>query len=133
MTEYIIVTNNPKVYDNFKDKFEIDYTEYEPRVGYRVCLDKTREYIHTGDYKLETHPLSGSVKPNETPYKSMVLSKNNTNELDMDGMLILEDAIATFEKFKTNEIIKDWPDRILEDFREIDFSLIRGAIERLKY
>lgn len=136
MHNYIIVTNNKKVNDYYEGKknFELDYIPYEEGIGYVVVLEHARELIHKGGYKLETHPLSGSVKPNETPFKTIVLSETKSKDMDMDGLLIMEDAIATFTKFgKKQDEIYNWPERILEDFSEIDFSLIRGAIERFKY
>lgn len=136
MTDYIIITNNPKVKDYFEDykpNYSVDYIEYDPKVGYRACLERTREYLHKGGYKLETHPLSGSVKPNETPYKSMIVSVLPQGKYDMDGTMIMEDSMETFDKFRSIEPVADYVERILEDFREIDYSLIKGAIERMRY
>lgn len=137
MTQYLIVTNNKKVneaYGQGERNFSVDYIPYQVGVGYDIVLQKSREYLHKGGYKLETHPLSGSVKPNETPFKTVVLSLRPTKDLDMDGLMIMEDSIATFSKFrKKQDQIYDWPEKILEDFSEIDFSLITGAIERFDY
>lgn len=135
MSKYLIVTNNPKVRDEYIDdeKFEIDYIEYDPKIGYRIVLERSREYIHKGGYKMETHPLSGSVKPNETPYKTVVLSIQKNKKLDMDGLYIMEDSLATFDKFKKNRDLPLYNDQTLDDCQEIDYSLISGAIERFPY
>lgn len=37
-------------------------------------MGKVRDRIHEG-HLLLSHPLSGSVKPNETPYKSVMIVK----------------------------------------------------------
>lgn len=133
MTKYLMVTNNPKINETYKDDFEMDYIEYDPDVGYKIVLETARKYIHKGGYKLETHPLSGSVKPNETPYKSIILSIKKDPKLDMDGLLIMEDSVATFDKFKKDKSLPLYNDKTLDDCQEIDYSLISGAIERLPY
>ena len=78
-----IVTNNKLVKERFEDKFNIIYIE--DNHSYKPVLLKIRDLVHTG-YKVLTHPLSGSVKPNETPYKSVIIEEGKT--LDEDLSLI---------------------------------------------
>ena len=73
----IIVTNNKYVYEKYKDTIEIKYDE---DFTYLDVLEYVRDKIHKG-HKLMTHPLSGSVKPNETPYKTIMISKDK-NTMD---------------------------------------------------
>ena len=67
----IIITNNKYVHDKFKDKIEIIFKE---DATYLEILEFVRDKVHEG-HKLMTHPLSGSIKPNETPYKTIMISK----------------------------------------------------------
>ena len=67
----LVITNNPMVRDALSNK-EICQVQYAP-VSYRQVLCMARDAIHQG-HKLLTHPLSGSVKPGETPYKSVAVS-----------------------------------------------------------
>ncbi|MGM0396645.1 MAG: GrdX family protein [Bacillota bacterium] len=122
----ILVTNNPDVRDRFKDKFDVHFLEGK---GYIEVLLYTRDRIHNG-HELMTHPLSGSVKPNETPYKSIMVSSRK-GSLDASGLAIIEDSIATARKFVTNRSTPDWPEGVLEDFRVIDLSLMENVIEKL--
>lgn len=122
----IIVTNNLYVYEKYKDSKEIIYKE---DFSYLEILDFVRDKIHSG-HKLLTHPLSGSIKPNETPYKTIMISKE-TGELDEDGVRILEEAVATVNKFISDKPTPDWVERVLDDFRVIDLSLIENVIDRL--
>jgi len=85
--------------------------------------------VHKGA-KLLTHPLTGSVKPNETPFKSIMMSEE-VGALDVDSLTMIESAIEVTNKFLNNSEIKEWPERILDDFRLIDFRLIRSAIESI--
>lgn len=118
-----IITNNSKVYDLFSKDWEVDYID----TSYEGVLIKTRDYIHKG-YKLLTHPLSGSVKPNETPYKTILVSKDD-GQLDFQSLSIIEKSIESTKKFNVSN--KQISEEILEDFREIDLSLIENVINKL--
>ena len=122
----IIVTNNPYVYEKYKDKMEIIYKE---DYNYIEILEFLRDKIHEG-HQLLTHPLSGSIKPNETPYKTIMNSKEKGN-LDQQGILIVEESIATAKKFQSNKPTPDWVESVLDDFRVIDLSLIENVIDKL--
>lgn len=122
----VIITNNKDVYENYNEKFEFVFSE---DYSYREILEIVRAKIHEG-YELLTHPLSGSVKPNETPFKSIIMSKEKGN-LDYQGLNIIEESIMTFDKFYENKKTPNWTERVLEDFRVIDFSLIDNVIKKL--
>ncbi|NLL82181.1 MAG: GrdX protein [Tissierellia bacterium] len=124
--ESILITNNSKVYDKFNETLEIVYlNDY----SYLDILYFLRDKIHEG-HKLLTHPLSGSIKPNETPYKSVIISKK-TGELDTEGLLIVEDSILTAKKFINDKATPQWTESVLDDFRVIDLSLMENVIEKL--
>lgn len=120
----IIVTNNESVYNTYKDIIKIEYFE---DYKFLEVLTHCRDRVHKGG-KLLTHPLTGSVKPNETPFKSIMMS-DETGPLDVESLTMIESAIEVTKKFLNNSEIKEWPERILDDFRLIDFRLIRSAIE----
>ena len=87
--------------------------------------------VHKG-YKLLTHPLSGSVKPNETPYKSIMLTATSRGKIDNDSVVMIEDAIVVatspkFDKYRERQSIL--APRHLADFQMVDFFLITGGIE----
>lgn len=117
----IIITNNPKVRDEIKG-YEIIYNQ----ISYLDVLKKVRDKVHIG-HKLLTHPLSGSVKPNETPYKSIAVSKNS-GDLDLDSLMIIEKSIETTQKFFRNPKVPNYKQNILEDFQLIDKGLIQKAL-----
>ena len=123
----IILTNNPDVEESLKDKnvLRIDGT-------YRDVLIRARDLVHQG-HRLLTHPLMGSLKPNETPYRTIAVSSEKS-ALDTDSLLLIENAIETFDKFA--QVTRpdrgiNTPERMLADFRMIDLSLIISALEGL--
>ncbi len=122
----VIITNNPYVYEKYKDKREVIYKE---DFKYMDMLEFVRNRVHEG-YELLTHPLSGSIKPNETPYKSLIMSTKK-GELDEMGLSIVEESISTAKKFMTNKPTPDWKEHVLDDFRVIDLSLMENAIDKL--
>ena len=66
MRTLVIVTNNPLVKENVPKKYpsvkiEIDYKE----ISFMDTLKAVRDMVHMGG-KILTHPLDGSIKPNET-------------------------------------------------------------------
>lgn len=91
-------------------------------------LIKVRDYIHLG-HRLLTHPLAGSIKPNETPYKTVVISSEKASEINIDSIVLIENSIQTAQKFLKNKSRINWSDKILEDFRLIDFDLINNALK----
>ncbi len=124
----ILITNNQKVAETFRDTIDLHFM---PEKTYQEILLYVRDKIHEG-HKLLSHPLSGSVKPNETPFKSILISKT-MQVLDYDSLVIIEDSLATVRKFNNSKITPKWTESILDDFRVIDLSLIEGAIEGNQY
>ncbi|KAB3529187.1 GrdX family protein [Alkaliphilus serpentinus] len=122
----IIETNNPLVAEKYKDQYMIDFHE-DSLVS---VLNRVRDKIHEG-HQLLTHPLSGSVKPNETIYKSILLSYSK-GELDMNSLMIIESSIETALKLIHMKKPPQWSEKILADFREIDYTLIKSGIESMR-
>ena len=122
----IIITNNPKIAEEMTSK-NIDVSYFE-QADFMEILYKARDIIHLG-YKLLTHPIVSSIKPYETPYKTIVLAYNN-GEIDLESIELIENSIELSKNFL------DKPRRKLtksidEDFRLIDYELINGAIESI--
>ena len=122
MKKFFILTNNPMVRDRYYKEFEVQYFS----VDLLGILKYARDKIHLG-YKLGTHPLSGSVKPNETPYKSIIMCYGDA--LDLDSLSIIENSIMTAEKFLKGKRPCKWNESVLKDFQIIDLSLIAEFIK----
>ncbi|MEW8955967.1 GrdX family protein [Clostridium sp.] len=118
----MIITNNPLSKERFDSCYKVEYIDEDVI----TLLNKVRDYIHLG-HKLLTHPLMSSIKPNETPYRTVVISKEK-KDMDMDSLTIIENTIATTLKFIKDFSIPNWPQNILEDFQLIDYDLIQNAI-----
>ena len=116
-----IITNNPLVVRCMSNYYTIEYHD----ISFRDILVKVRDMVYEG-YELHTHPIAGSVKPNETPYKSIVVSKEKKG-FNMEHAELCSGAIITFDKF--TPIVRQLPQRILDDFQLIDYTLLAGALD----
>lgn len=125
---YRIITNNRLCRDKYQDRISMDYLEDG---SYMEVLMKTRDYIQKG-WCLETHPMTGSLKPNQTPYKSVMVSDRKVDQEDFyDQEMTMENSIHSCEKFQKIRKTPDWPEHLREDYREVDLSLIEGAIQKI--
>ncbi|MBQ8801618.1 MAG: GrdX family protein, partial [Clostridium sp.] len=120
VSTYLIITNNPLVVECVPKAYAVEYHD----ISYREILVKVRDMVYAG-HRLYTHPLAGSVKPNETPYKSVVVSKL-PKKMEQDEAMIISSSIETFDKF--TPIRRELPERVLRDFRLIDYTLLCGAV-----
>lgn len=115
----IIITNNPMSREKLQYISEIDYVDGNTM----EVLKKVRDYIHVG-HTLLTHPLMSSIKPNETPYRTVVISKAKNEGVDMQSLNYIEEGIYATEKFTKKLGIPNWNQQVLEDFQLIDYDLI---------
>jgi len=119
--EVLIVTNNPLVKEKIGKSYNIDFVDG----GILNVMEKLRDMIHKGS-KLLTHPLWGSVKPGQTPYKSVMIHIVE-GDVDADSLLMIEDAIDNCKKFVKR--VDEFREGTDEDKRFIDFTLISSGIE----
>ena len=121
--DYLILTNNPLVVECMEGRGY--YTiRYLPEAGFREILVMARDMVYAG-HILYTHPLAGSVKPHETPYKSLIVSIE-PHGMDNDHAILVANAIEVCDKFQH----LDWSEneQAMKDFQLIDYTLLAGAI-----
>ncbi len=118
-TDYVIVTNNPLVVTEFQDDHQVEFQEE----SFVSLLKRVQKMVYEG-HELLSHPLSGSIKPKETLYKS-VLVANKATALDLSSIKLIDNSIETCEKFHYKE---ETNEKNMEDMRFVDFTLISSAI-----
>lgn len=117
----VIVTNNPLVKEKISENYKIHFVDG----GILNVMEELRDMIHKGNVLL-THPLSGSIKPGQTPYKSVMIELKEGN-VDVDSLLMIEDAILNCKKFVTRA--DEFREGTDYDKRFIDYTLIMSGIE----
>ncbi len=117
----LIVTNNPMVRERYSQQYDLKYEE----TSFVGVLKQVRDLVHRG-YRLLTHPLSGSIKPNETPYKSVLLEES-TGKIDEFSVRVIEEAVLTCDKFSQ----KKYPYKkdVTRDFQFVDLTLFESGLE----
>ena len=125
---YLLVTNNRLCFEKYRDRVRVDYLEDG---SYLDVLVRARDYVQKGS-RIETHPMAGSIKPNQTPFRSVLLSdrKMDGDEV-IENELMIEDAVLTTKKFLSDRPVRKWDESIVNDFRQVDLELISGAIDRV--
>lgn len=122
--DYRIITNNPLVVACMEGKG--NYTiDFQPDKTYREILVMARDLIHIG-HSLYTHPLAGSVKPNENPYKSLIVSCE-AHGFDADDAQIMSSAVTAYDKFRKIDH-EMYSEQVRKDFQLIDYTLLAGSI-----
>ncbi|SHJ73165.1 hypothetical protein SAMN02745751_03243 [Dethiosulfatibacter aminovorans DSM 17477] len=119
--EIVLVTNN----DRFLSREDGNYTLMYEDCSYMDVLNSVRNRVHS-NYRILTHPMAGSLKPNQTPYKSVLLIKDET--IDFKSLEMIESAIASAEKFMKFRKLPNWTEKCLRDFKTLDLSFIEGAL-----
>lgn len=122
MSSFVILSNNPKVIAEQENVVVVEGLLMD-------VLITVRDYVHAG-HRLLTHPLDGSVKPNETPYKSVVVSKKK-GSLDFESLKIIDGALRVSKQMLAERPRLEWSQRVLDDFQAIDSSLLESALVSL--
>ena len=121
----IIITNNDRVYEKYKKEMQVILLD-----SYEDVLIKTRDMVYNRHILL-THPQASSLKPNQTPYRSVVVYPQGEEENKKDIMLI-EKCIETYRQWQ--EIAptpKNYAEKVANDFKTIDLSVIENIIPRI--
>ena len=125
---YRIVTNNSLCRDKYQELIPVDFLEGK---GYMDVLLAVRDYIQKG-WRLETHPMTGSLKPNQTPYKSIMVSDLPREQEEFYSQeMTIENSILSCRKFLEIKQTPNWTEEIRKDFMIVDLPLIEGAIQKV--
>ena len=120
MKDQVIITNNPRVKKEFQD-LKIDFVNNLSDV-----YSKSRNLVHQ-NWKLVSHPLAGSVKPAQNPYRSIILAPSN--KLDFYSLNTIENAIQKLKQFSKNHKKREYSQKIKDDYQVIDLTLINSALK----
>ena len=126
MDKTVLVTNNPDVRDKYADKMTVVFVE-----GYENVLIKVRDLVYDRHILL-THPQASSLKPNQTPYKSIMVSDLPREQEEFYSQeMTIENSILSCRKFLEIKQTPNWTEEIRKDFMIVDLSLIEGAIQKV--
>ena len=119
--KYFVLTNNPMVREKVAPGKKVVFE----RGDMRHLFEEAQGYVARG-HRLLTHPLSGSVKPGETPYKSMLMAADAAPGVDANSCRLLANALDACGKFADKTHL--YNEKTLHDLQIVDYSLLEGAI-----
>ncbi len=123
MMNFKIITNNPLVVSEYK-AYDVLFVE-----NYLDVLTTVRDHVHEGA-KLLSHPQAGSIKPYETPYRTVIVAKEQ-GALDYDSLHHIENAIERYTTLSKSMGFREYDERCINDFQVIDEGLIRSAVQSM--
>ena len=125
----LVVTNNPRVEEYFAvQKLDRCYQLCWVDGDTEDVLRRVRDLCHK-NRRLITHPLTGSIKPNYTPYKTAVLENDFSQACDHESILLAE---ACLEKTLAMLVDKPRPEAtrgFLADFAVIDLDFFKSYLD----
>ncbi len=124
---YTVVTNNVRCRDRYEGEYDVVYNE---DWTYLDVLYQVRDLVQKGAI-LITHPMAGSLKPNQTPFRSVVVGTYTLEDKEpWEDITLIENSIDSCKKFLRGRPLPPWPEDIKKDFRTLDLSFIEGAMAR---
>lgn len=122
----VLVTNNSKAAEKYTGIFEVVEED-----SYEKVLLKVRDLVYSG-FSLLTHPQASSLKPNQTPVRSVLLYPYREGDDRGRDCLLIEDVLHIYWQWQ--EIAptpESYADTVRADFETIDLSMIDGAAGKL--
>ena len=125
--EFIIITNNPKVYNFYKETDEILFLKEKSLLE---LLEEIHNYVIKG-HKILSDPIVSHIENSSNPFKTILISRlpaeNNMSSLDIiGGVLQIAEKLPAPLPLTSDE-------NILEEFRFIDLNLIINSIKELNW
>lgn len=121
---YVCISNNPSLKGHVKS---LDYLDG----GALDVLRAGRDLIHIG-WELLADPLYGNFKPNQQPYRSLILKKTNTlnQSLNLSSLNLIENAIAVFNGASRVTLPGELPEKMDTDYKYLDFVLLEETFHQ---
>lgn len=121
---YTCITNNKDLAECLNDAQIVD----GPAIS---VLIRGRDLIHLG-LKLEASPLYGNLKPNQQPYRTLVLRSEKEmigQHADHYSLQLIESAIAVYSSYEITREPGDMSEEIDKDYRYVDFALMEETLK----
>lgn len=91
-------------------------------------MKKGRDLVHTG-WLLVANPLYGNFKPNQQPYRTLVLTEGKAFRVDCESLELIENAINYYQNSHVLRLPGSLPEEVDKDFRYIDYMLMEETFK----
>ncbi len=123
--EAILVTNNDRVYEKYKDITNVILMD-----SYEAVLIKVRDLVYDR-HLLLTHPQASSLKPNQTLYRSIAVYPKGSEDNVKDIMLIEKCLEVYYQWQEIAPSPKSYAPSVDNDFKTIDLSVVDEFMPRI--
>ena len=127
--DVVLITNNPcfqKSVDSSRLKFF--------RGTSLDVLIAVRDAVHLGS-ELLTHPLYGNLRPNQQPFRSVLLQNSSQKERNLalaaylESISTIEEAVLMYRSYGSRlKAPENLPDAAREDYAFVDSELMRESL-----
>ena len=125
--EFVIVTNNNKVFNFYKETNEVFYFQ---KMDFIDLLNVVREKIYAG-HRLLSDPIMYNLENADNPYKSIALSIKY--EEDKEQKKLIDNVINIAKKIPARKHFSDFDEVTLEEFRFVDLNLLTDGIKEFSF
>ncbi len=118
------ITNNPMLLN--RGFSELEYHDIDVLGLFQIVMREV-----ASGYQLLSHPLTGSIRPDITPYKTVLLS-DKPGQIDPISVQLIGKAISYAEnlyQLRDVPIYQLWSAKERKDFQLVDLSIIEQALE----
>ncbi len=121
---YICLTNNPAMKDHAISVELIRSSSLD-------VLKRARSLVHDG-WELLSSPFYGNFKPNQQPYRTLLLRKKNGGgaSYDIQSISLIEDAVRFYESSHKIMSTGELDENIEKDFRYLDIVLMEETFRQ---
>ncbi len=119
---FVLITNNPR----YKDRADLPVDYRDGAAGAEI-VTAGRDLIHRG-WELQNHPLYGNFRPNQQPFRTLLLKKDEDAAFDEYGLHLIEEAMGVYTSCARPLTPALTPPRMLRDCAEIDFELMKETL-----
>jgi len=120
---FTLVTNNDLV-----EKLGYPVVKVEGEID--KVLMKVLDLILAG-HRLLSHPLSGSVKPSINPYKTVMISSTQNDQVDYREVEIVQTCLEKVRDMRKRRSLIQWGKNIDADLKFLDGELVNSGIQSL--
>ena len=125
LKEACIITNNDYVFEKYKSLTNVILLK-----SYEEVLLKTRDYVYD-KHILLTHPQASSLKPNQTPFRSIIVYPKGEED-NLESVMMIDKCIQVYREWQEiSPSPKSYALKVEHDFKTIDLSIIENVIPRI--
>jgi len=127
--DVVLITNNPC----FQQSIDSPRLQFLPGTPLDVLI-AARDAVHLGS-ELLTHPLYGNLRPNQQPFRSVLLrnfaqnGRNFAAAAYLESISTIEEAVLLYRSYGSRlQAPENLPDAAREDYAFVDSELMRESL-----